>query len=143
MTLPKTIVTKLIMILSLVGIIFISFPDSAMALSVGVTPGKLEMNLSEEHTSSSLYVINSDSKTSHYKIYVANTSYKEYFNIEPAEFDLPGNSTMTVNINIQDNCALPDNFIARICVISVSPDSGLKCGAGIRVPVYVNNSIHN
>jgi P pilus assembly chaperone PapD len=138
MTLLKTNAIKLIIILIIVGIIVISLPAPAMALSVGVTPGKLELNLSEETASSSLNIINSGNKTTHYKIYVANATYNEYFSIEPSEFDLPGNSTMSVNINIRENCNLPDYFIARICVVSVSPGSGLKCGAGIRVPVYVN-----
>jgi P pilus assembly chaperone PapD len=143
MILLKTTTIKLLMIISLVGIIVISFPDSAMALSMGVTPGKLEINLSEEHTSGSLNIINSGSEASHYKIYVANSAYNDYFNIEPAEFNLHGNSTMTVNINIQDDCDLPDNFIARICVISVSPENGMKCGVGVRVPVFVNKDINN
>ena len=143
MTSLKRTSIKLIMILSLLGILFFTFPDSAMALSVGVTPGKLEINLSEENASSSLNIINSDSKTSHYKIYIADAAYEQYFNIEPSEFDLPGNSTKIININVQDNCNLQYNFTARISIVSVSPDSGLRCGAGIRVPVIVRNYINN
>jgi hypothetical protein len=138
MTLAKRTSIKLIVILSLCGVLFLSLPDSAMALSVGVTPGQLDINLSEDNTGSSLNITNSSNKDAYYRIYIADATYKDYFIIEPSEFTLPGNSTMIININIQDNCDLPDYFKTKISVLSVSPDSGLRCGVGVRVPVTVS-----
>lgn len=135
----STIISRFVFILPLMAILIISVPNTAMALSVGASPGKFEFNLSHNTTTGKLNIINTANRIAYYKVYIAEKDYQDLFIIEPNEFNLPANSNISVNITIQSISDLSTDLKVRICLVSISKDSGLKCGAGIRVPVYIHN----
>ena len=61
----------------------------------------------------------------------------EWFTITPAEFTLPPQQSKDVEIAVAppNNTSGKHNF--TICVVSLSPNSGLSIGAGVKVPVEV------
>ena len=135
----KRIIKSVAVILPLIAIVVICVPNTVMALSLAVNPGRIEFNLSENNTSGMLTVINSGNKASLYKVYIVDSDYSDFFNIEPSEFMLAANSSMDVEISIKSPSDCPSNFKERICVVTMGPKSGLQIGAGIRVSIYVNN----
>jgi uncharacterized membrane protein len=125
-----------ILILPLLCIIILSSP--VFALGIGVTPGKLNFDVSPGSTTSqTLNIVNqSDSETT-FRIYT-DDDFKEWFNIQPAEFVLGAHKIKDVKVVVSPPLMAKQNLhSATIYIISTPPESKLQLGAGIKVVANV------
>jgi len=127
---------KLLILLSIIGLLL--FPSSALALGIGVAPGKMEFSLRPGGTESqTLHVINQSSQKSEFQVYVEGSN-KEWFEITPGEFTLSAQETKGVEIKVNPPLTTtPEDHDFAICVVSVPPGSDLCVGAGVKVPTHV------
>ncbi len=129
-------VKKWIIILML-GLLFI---PGTSAVGVGVAPA--ELNFSAQVGSSDsriLYVINTGTEESGYKVYV-DEEYRDWFAISPENFTLAPDENKAVQISLSPPISARGNFNMLVYAVSYSPSSEFKVGGGIKVPANVNVS---
>ena len=129
---------KLILILIL-GLLFI---PASSAVGVGVAPAELNFSVQVGSSDSRiLYVINTGSEESGYKVYV-DDKYRDWFTITPENFTLAPDENKGVNITLSPPISASGNFNLLVYAVSYSPSSEFKVGGGIQVPanVKVSNS---
>jgi len=116
----------------------LAYTASALALSVGVSPGKLAFHVRPGNTGiNTLYVINQDDEASDFEVY-AEGEKAEWFTITPGEFTLGGQEQEAVEITLSPPLSAgPEEYDITICVVSLTPGSDLRIGAGIKVSAHV------
>jgi hypothetical protein len=113
------------------------FPIPALAWGLGVTPARLNFQTSLGGVAKqTLGVINTSEAEASFKVYVEEES--EWFTITPAEFTLLPQQSEDVEIAVATPNNTPGKHNFTICVVSLSPNSGLSIGAGVKVPVAVD-----
>jgi len=112
--------------------------SSVLALGIGVAPGKMAFNIQPGSTGvQTLHVINQSGQESEFQVY-AEGEKAEWVEITPGEFILDAQETRGVEIMIAPPLMEePKAHILSICVVSLPPDSDLRIGAGVKVPVHV------
>jgi hypothetical protein len=130
------VVKTAILMLPLLCLIIISSP--VFALGIGVTPGKLNFDVSPGSTTSqNLNVVNQSDSETKFIIYT-DDDFKEWFNIQPAEFVLAAHKTKDIEIFVSPPLMAKQNLHnATIYIISTPPESKLQLGAGIKVAANV------
>jgi hypothetical protein len=114
------------------------FSSSVLALSVGVTPGKMAFSVRPGGTgTNTLQVINQDSQASDFEVYIEGEK-AGWFRVTPEKFTLDGQGQEAVEIALAPPLtAAPREYDVTVCVVSLTPGSDLRIGAGIRVPAHV------
>lgn len=114
------------------------YTASALALSVGVSPGKLAFSVQPGGTEiNTLNVVNQDSETSDFEVYVEGEN-TEWFTVTPDKFTLSGREQESVEIALAPPItAPPQEYDATVCVVSLTPGADLRIGAGIKVSTHV------
>jgi P pilus assembly chaperone PapD len=112
--------------------------SSALALSVGVSPGRMDFTVrpggSEAQT---LNVINQSEQASQFTVYVEGGP-ESWFEITPAEFVLNSGEVKGVEIAVA-----PSLFTTaggrdfNTCIVCLPPEAELRVGAGVKVPTHV------
>jgi P pilus assembly chaperone PapD len=125
-----------ILLLPIIGLMLAA--TSALALSVGVSPGRMDFTVrpggSEVQT---LNVINQSDQPSHFQVYIDGGN-QGWFEITPEEFTLNGGEVRRVEIAVA-----PSLFTAAgdhdfdMCVVCLPPETELRVGAGVKVPTHV------
>jgi hypothetical protein len=130
------IVKTAILMLPLLCLITLSAP--VFALGIGVTPGKLNFDVSPGSTTSqTLNVVNQSDSETKFRIYT-DDDFIEWFNIQPAEFVLQAHKTKDVEIEVSPPLMAKQNLhSATIYIISTPSESKLQLGAGIKVAANV------
>ncbi|GAI74505.1 unnamed protein product, partial [marine sediment metagenome] len=125
-----------IVVLLIVGLLLCT--SSALALSIGVAPGKMEFSLHPGDTEvQTLHVINQETQKSEFQVY-AEGGNEEWFKITPDEFALNAQEAKGVEIAVAPPLMItPGDHDLSICVVSVLPGSDLCIGAGVKVPTHV------
>jgi LPXTG-motif cell wall-anchored protein len=126
-------------IILVLGLLFI---PGTSAVGVGVAPAELNFSVQVGSSDSKiLYVINTGSEESGYKVYV-DEEYRDWFTITPENFTLAPDENKGVNITLSPPISASGNFNILIYAVSYSPSSEFKVGGGIKVPanVKVSNS---
>jgi LPXTG-motif cell wall-anchored protein len=123
-------------------LIFSLLIPAASAVGVGVAPAELNFSV-QVGTSDSrvLYVINTGSEESGYKVYV-DEKYRDWFTISPENFTLAPEENKAVQISLSPPISESGNFNLLVYAVSYSPSSEFKVGGGVKVPanVEVSNS---
>jgi LPXTG-motif cell wall-anchored protein len=123
-------------------LIFSLLIPAASAVGVGVAPAELNFSV-QVGTSDSrvLYVINTGSEESGYKVYV-DEKYRDWFTISPENFTLAPEENKAVQISLSPPISASGNFNLLVYAVSYSPSSEFKVGGGVKVPanVEVSNS---
>lgn len=121
-------------------IVLLSFSSSALAVGVGVTPGRMEFRVRPGGMETqTLSVINPSDEESQFVVYVEG-EHEEWFKITPGEFTLRPQETRGIEVAVAPPLA---TFIATkhhdfsICVVSLPPGEDLNLGAGARVAAHV------
>ncbi len=116
----------------------LAYAASALALSVGVTPGKLAFQVRAGNTEiNTLYVINQDNEASNFEVY-AEGDKAEWITVTPDKFTLGGQEQEAVEIALSPPLSAgPEEYDITICVISLTPGADLRIGAGIKVSTHV------
>jgi hypothetical protein len=126
----------LVVMLSIIGLLLCT--SSALALGVGVAPGKMEFKVrpggSEVQT---LYVINQSDQESEFQVYVEGKN-KNWFDITPSRFTLKANETRGVEITVAPPLlTIPGDRDFSTCILCLAPETDLRIGAGVKVPTHV------
>ena len=128
----------LILLLSI--IVLLLFSSSALAVGVGVTPGKMEFSLYPGGTQAqTLSVINPSDEESKFVVYVEG-EHEEWFRITPGEFTLGPQETRAVEVAVSPPLSTfitTEHHDFSVCVVSLAPGEDLNLGAGARVAAHV------
>jgi P pilus assembly chaperone PapD len=113
----------------------------ALASGLGVTPGKLDIELPRGgSTSATLSVTNSGNSEALYSVYVEEEDYITWFAIEPVEFTLAAGENRAVEIDVNPPADASGEHQAHICIIAIPPGEGLMITSGVKVPTTVSVS---
>ena len=130
-----------LLFLPLAALFLLLVTAPALAVGLGVTPEKLNIEVSRGGSATAtLNVVNSGSDESSFKVYVEEEKYKGWFTIEPEEFTLPAQGTKAVELTIRPPLTASGEHEARICIVSLPPGEGLAIGTGIKVPTHIHIS---
>jgi len=126
----------LFLVAPLLGVLV--YAASALALSVGVSPGKLAYSVRPGGVEiNTLSVVNQDSEASDFEVYVEGEN-SEWFTVTPGSFTLGGQEQKSVEIALAPPItAPPQEFDTTVCVVSLTPGADLRIGAGIKVSTHV------
>jgi len=123
-------------LLPIIGIVLAA--SSALALSVGVAPGKMDFTVRPGGTEvQTLNIINQSEQASQFQVYVEG-GHQGWFEIDPAEFTLNAGEVRGVEIAVAPplvTAAGDHDF--DMCVVCLPPEAELRVGAGIKVPAHV------
>ncbi len=126
----------LTVLLPIIGLMLAA--SSALALSVGVSPGRMDFTVRPGGTEvQTLNVINQSEQPSHFQVYIEGGN-QGWFEITPEEFTLNGGEARGVEIAVA-----PSLFTAAgdhdfdMCVVCLPPETELRVGAGVKVPTHV------
>lgn len=113
-------------------------PAPAEAIGLGVSPGTLQFSAFPGGTDAkTLHVINQAGSTSRFEVY-AEGPHSEWLTISPAEFTLTRDGVQEVNVSMKAPLTIRTaSHQLTICVVTMSPDSELRFGAGVKVPADV------
>jgi hypothetical protein len=132
---PGRLVKAAIVALPLIGLLMSA--ASVWALSVGVTPGRMDFTVRPGGTETqTLNVINQSDQASQFQVYIEGD--EGLFEINPAEFTLGAGEVREVEIAVA-----PSLFAAAgdrdfdICVLCLAPEAELRVGAGVKVAAHV------
>jgi P pilus assembly chaperone PapD len=114
-------------------------PSVALAMGVGVTPGRMEFSTRPGGVQAqTLYVINESTEQSKFRVFVKGGEASEWFKITPGEFTLAPKQSTAVEITFAPPLiATHGERNVDICVVSIPTGSDLRVGAGIKVPTQV------
>ena len=125
-----------IVVLPIIGLLITA--SSALALSVGVAPGRMDFKVRPGGTEvQTLNVINQSDQASQFQVYVEGKN-KNWFKITPAQFTLNGGEVRGVEIAVAPSLitATGDHDFTT-CVVCLAPEIELRVGAGIKVSTHV------
>lgn len=125
-----------ILMLPLISLILLSSP--VFALGVGVTPGRLNFDVSPGSTATqSLNILNQSDSEAKIRVYLDEV-FKDWFTISPAEFILNAHEAEKIEITVSPpSRTKQDLHSTTIFVIAVPSESNLQLGAGIKVAANV------
>lgn len=126
----------LTILLPIIGLMLAA--SSALALSVGVSPGRMDFTVrpggSEVQT---LNVINQADQPSHFQVYIDGGN-QGWFEITPDEFTLNGGEARGVEIAVAPSLfTTAGDHDFDMCVVCLPPETELRVGAGVKVPTHV------
>jgi P pilus assembly chaperone PapD len=133
---PGRLVKASIMLLPLMGLLLVA--SSALALSVGVAPGKLDFKVRPGGTEvQTLNVINQSEQAAQFQVYLEGGN-EGWFEITPAQFTLNGGEVREVEIAVATSLlTTAGDHDFTICILSLAPEAELRVGAGVKVPAHV------
>ena len=124
------------LLLTLTFLMLLSTP--VLALGLGVSPAKLDFSVSPGgNEKKTLNVINQSDTEAQFQVYVEG-EYEEWLVIKPDEFALAPYQTEEIEIKVKPPFNATGEHRCSVCVVSLSPDSGLRIGTGIKVPVQIS-----
>ncbi len=133
---PGRLLKASIVLLPIIGALLTA--SSALALSVGVAPGKMEFNVRPGSTEvQTLHVINQSDQETQFQVYVEGGN-QGWFEITPAEFTLKPQDIKAVEITVAPPLiTTPGEREFTTCVVCLPPGADLRIGAGVKVPTHV------
>ncbi len=125
-----------VVLLPIIGILLAA--SSALALSVGVAPGRMDFNVRPGGTElQTLNIINQSEQASQFQVYVEGGN-EGWFKITPAEFTLNAGEVRGVEIAVAPSLfTVPGNHDFDMCILCLPPEAELRIGAGVKVPTHV------
>ena len=133
---PGRLAKASILLLPIIAVLLAA--SSALALSVGVAPGRMEFEVRPGGTAmQTLNVINQSDQPSQFQVYVEGGN-QGWFEINPAQFTLDAGEVRGVEVAVA-----PSLFTAAgghdfdTCIVCLPPEAELRVGAGVKVPAHV------
>ena len=130
------LVKLFIVLLPVIGLVLAA--SSALALSVGVAPGRMDFEVRPGGTEvQTLNIINQSDQASHFQVYVEGGN-QGWFEINPAQFTLNAGEVKEVEIAVAPSLfAAPGDHDFDMCIVCLPPETELRVGAGVKVPTHV------
>lgn len=125
-------------IVLLPAIMLLLAASSALALSVGVAPGKMDFKVRPGGTQvQTLNVINQSDQASQFQVYIED-SPEGWFDIQPSQFTLNAGGVREVEISLAPSLfTVPGDHDFEVCILCLPPETQLRVGAGVKVPTHV------
>lgn len=121
-------------------IFYLILLQTVSAIGVGVSPGNLNFSAQVGSSDSkSLFVINTGTEDSAYKVYV-DKEYADWFDIAPDNFTLSANEHKEVILKLKPPLSAKGEFDFKAYAVSSSSSSDFSVGSGIKVPVHASVS---
>jgi P pilus assembly chaperone PapD len=133
---PGRLVKASIVLLPIVGLLLAV--SSALALSVGVAPGKLDFKVRPGGTEvKTLNVINQSDQAAQFQVYIEGEN-QNWFEITPAQFSLGAGEVREVEIAVAPSLfTTAGDRDFEMCILCLPPETELRVGAGVKVPAHV------
>jgi P pilus assembly chaperone PapD len=133
---PGRLVKISIVLLPIIGLLL--SVSSVLALSVGVSPGRMDFKIRPGGTAvQTLNVINQSEQAAQFQVYIEG-GHEGWFEITPAEFTLNGGEVREVEIAVAPSLLTASGeHDFTICVLCLTPETNLRVGAGVKVPAHV------
>ena len=130
------LVKLFIVLLPVIGLLLAA--SSALALSVGVAPGRMDFEVRPGGTEvQTLNIINQSDQASQFQVYVEGGN-EGWFEITPAEFTLNAGEVKEVEIAVAPSLfAASGDHDFDMCIVCLPPETELRVGAGVKVPTHV------
>lgn len=114
--------------------------QTVSAIGVGISPGNLNFSTQVGSSDSkSLFVINTGTEDSSYKVYV-DKEYANWFDITPDNFTLSANKHKEVILKLKPPISAKGEFDFKAYAVSSSSSSDFGVGSGIKIPVHASIS---
>ena len=125
-----------VVLLPIIGLMLAA--SSVLALSVGVSPGRMDFTVRPGGTEvQTLNIINQSDQASQFQVYVEGGN-EGWFEITPAEFTLNGGEVRGVEIAVAPSLfTVPGDHDFDMCILCLPPEAELRIGAGVKVPTHV------
>lgn len=133
---PGRLFKASLVLLPVIGMVLAA--SSALALSVGVAPGRMDFKVrpggSEAQT---LNVINQSDQASQFQVYIEGGN-EGWFDINPAQFTLNAGEVRGVEVAVAPSLfTIPGDHDFELCILCLPPETELRVGAGVKVPTHV------
>jgi P pilus assembly chaperone PapD len=133
---PGRLVKASIVLLPIIGLVLAA--SSALALSVGVAPGRMDFKVRPGGTQvQTLNVINQSDQASQFQVYIEGGP-EGWFDIQPARFTLNAGEVRGVEVAVAPSLfTVPGDHDFEMCILCLPPETELRVGAGVKVPTHV------
>ncbi len=125
-------------VLLLPVILLLLAASSALALGVGVAPGRMDFKVRPGGSQvQTLNIINQSDQPYRFQVYVEG-GHDGWFKITPDEFTLNAGEAKAVEITVAPSLfTVPGDHDFDTCILCLPPETALRVGAGVKVPTYV------
>lgn len=129
---------RILYISALLPLLILSLlPTPLLAVGLGVTPGKLDFTVHAGGTESqTLTVLNQSDHDAEFQVYVEGGDV-DWLTVTPNEFTLSPAQSHGIEIAVAPPLLARGEHEFSLCVVSLAPESDLRIGAGIKVPVHI------
>ena len=124
------------LVFTVVVAMLIPIPASASA-GVGIAPGKLHFQSTDEDLTQTLYVINTGTERSDYEVF-AEGECASWFQIDPIGFDLQPDESKAITIAIVYPENVHGEHNANISVAAFASSADNRFGTGVKVPTQIS-----
>jgi len=130
------IVKASILLSPIIGLLLAA--SSALALSVGVAPGRMDFRVRPGGTEvQTLNIVNQSDQASQFQVYVEGGP-EGWVDIQPAQFTLNAGEVRGVEITVAPSLfTVPGGHDFETCILCLPPEAELRVGAGVKVPTHV------
>jgi P pilus assembly chaperone PapD len=112
--------------------------SSALALGVGVAPGRMEFKVRPGGSQvQTLNIVNQSDQASRFQVYIEGGN-EGWFEITPADFTLNAGEMREVEVTVAPSLfTVPGDHDFETCILCLPPETELRVGAGVKVPTHV------
>jgi len=133
---PGRLVKASIVLLPIIGLVLAA--SSALALGVGVAPGRMDFKVRPGGSQvQTLNIINQSDQAYRFQVYVEG-GHDGWFEITPDDFTLNAGEVRGVEITVGPSLfTVPGDHNFETCILCLPPETELRVGAGVKVPTHV------
>jgi len=133
---PGRLVKASIVLLPIIGLVLAA--SSALALGVGVAPGRMDFKVRPGGSQvQTLNIINQSDQAYRFQVYIEG-SHDGWFEITPDQFTLNAGEVRGVEVAVAPSLfTVPGDHDFDTCILCLPPETELRVGAGVKVPTHV------
>jgi P pilus assembly chaperone PapD len=112
--------------------------SSALALGVGVAPGRMEFKVRPGGSQvQTLNIVNQSDQAYRFQVYIEG-GHQGWFEITPEDFTLNAGEVRGVEVAVAPSLfTVPGDHDFETCILCLPPETELRVGAGVKVPTHV------
>jgi P pilus assembly chaperone PapD len=133
---PGRLVKASILLLPVIGLVLAA--SSALALGMGVAPGRMDFKVRPGGSQvQTLNIVNQSDQASQFQVYIEGGN-EGWFEITPDEFSLNAGEAKGVEVAVAPSLfTVPGDHDFETCILCLPPEAELRVGAGVKVPTHV------
>jgi P pilus assembly chaperone PapD len=133
---PGRLVKLSILLLPIMGLLLAA--SSALALGVGVAPGRMDFKVRPGGNQIQiLNIVNQSDQAYRFQVYIEGGN-EGWFEITPDNFTLNAREVRGVEVAVAPSLfTVPGDHDFETCILCLPPETELRVGAGVKVPTHV------